>query len=72
MSTLNTYALPTVWKNPGSLDSTFAIGGVAQVYFAGSLSSQTQHVALDAQGRILVSAKVGTPKEVVLARRGCW
>lgn len=62
MSTLNTYALPTVWNNPGSLDSTFAIGGVAQVYFAGSLSSQTQHVALDAQGRILVAAKVGTPK----------
>ena len=62
MSTLNAFALPTAWKNPGSLDSAFAIGGVAQVYFAGSLSSQTQHVALDAQGRILVAAKVGTPK----------
>ena len=62
MSTLNTFALPTAWNNPGSLDSAFAIGGVAQVYFAGSLSSQTQHVALDAQGRILVAAKVGTPK----------
>lgn len=62
MSTLNTYALPTAWNNPGSLDATFAIGGVAQVYFAGSLSSQTQHVALDARGRILVAAKVGTPK----------
>lgn len=62
MSTLNAFALPTAWNNPGSLDSAFAIGGVAQVYFAGSLSSQTQHVALDAQGRILVAAKVGTPK----------
>jgi len=60
MSTLNTYALPTAWNNPGSLDSAFAIGGVAQVYFAGSLSSLTQHVTLDAQGRILVAAKVGT------------
>ncbi|MBV4484885.1 hypothetical protein HU727_004720 [Pseudomonas sp. SWRI153] len=62
MSTQNAYALPTAWSNPGSLDPAFAIGGVAQVYFAGSLSSLTEHVALDAQGRILVAAKVGTAK----------
>ncbi|UST76925.1 hypothetical protein NF675_12830 [Pseudomonas siliginis] len=62
MSTLSPYALPTAWTAPGSLDPTFAIGGVAQVYFAGSLSSQTQHVTLDAQGRILVAAKVGRSK----------
>lgn len=62
MSTLNAYALPTAWNNAGWLDSTFAIGGIAQVYFAGSLSSLTQHVALDAQGRIMVAAKVGTAK----------
>lgn len=62
MSTLNAFALPTSWNNPGLLDPKFAIGGVAQVYFAGSLSSLTQHVALDAQGRILVAAKVGTAK----------
>ncbi len=72
MSTLSPYALPTAWTAPGSLDPTFAIGGVAQVYFAGSLSSQTQHVELDAQGRILVAAKVGTAKEVGSAWRGCW
>lgn len=59
MSTLNAYALPTLLNTAGQLDQTFAVGGVAQVYFAGSLSSLTQDVALDAQGRILVAAKVG-------------
>ncbi|HWH89535.1 MAG TPA: hypothetical protein VNV36_22515 [Pseudomonas sp.] len=62
MSTLNTLALPAAWNESGSLDPSFAICGVAQVYFAGSLSSLTQHVAIDAQGRILVAAKVGTAK----------
>ncbi|RON62048.1 hypothetical protein BK669_20855 [Pseudomonas fluorescens] len=59
MSSLNAYALPTLSNNAGQLDNTFAGSGVAQVYFAGSLSSLTQGVALDAQGRILVAAKVG-------------
>ncbi|BBP70977.1 hypothetical protein PHLH6_29810 [Pseudomonas sp. Seg1] len=59
MSTLNAVALPTLLNNAGQLDKSFASTGVAQVYFAGSLSSLTQDVALDAQGRILVAAKVG-------------
>ena len=59
MSTLNAFALPTFLNNAGQLDKSFAATGVAQVYFAGSLSSLTQDVALDAQGRILVAAKVG-------------
>lgn len=60
MPSLNAYALPTSLNNAGELDNTFAAAGVAQVYFAGSLSSLTQDVSLDAQGRILVAAKVGT------------
>ena len=60
MSSLNAYALPTLLNNAGQLDSTFAVNGVAQVYFAGSVSSLTQGVALDAHGRILVAAKVGS------------
>lgn len=59
MSTLNAFALPALLNDAGQLDQTFAHGGVAQVYFAGSLSSLTEDVALDAQGRILVAAKVG-------------
>ncbi|VVN99409.1 hypothetical protein PS718_02536 [Pseudomonas fluorescens] len=59
MSTLNAFALPALMNNAGQLDQTFAFRGVAQVYFAGSLSSLTGDVALDAQGRILVAAKVG-------------
>ncbi|WP_339494392.1 MULTISPECIES: hypothetical protein [unclassified Pseudomonas] len=59
MSTLNTYLLPTPFNNAGQLDRTFAANGVAQVYFPDSVSSLTQEVALDAQGRILVAAKVG-------------
>ncbi|MGE1173178.1 hypothetical protein [Pseudomonas sp. BW7P1] len=61
MSTHTAIALPTLRNNAGQLDKTFASNGVAQVYFAGSLCSLTQHVALDPQGRILVAAKVGTP-----------
>ncbi|MDP9709168.1 UNVERIFIED_ORG: putative delta-60 repeat protein [Pseudomonas fluorescens] len=60
MSTQTAIALPTLAKNAGQLDKTFSSNGVAQVYFAGSTSSLTQSVALDAQGRILVAAKVGT------------
>ncbi|MBP5952554.1 hypothetical protein ACIOV9_02720 [Pseudomonas iridis] len=59
MSTLNAFALPALLNDAGQLDQTFAHGGVAQVYFAGSLSSLTEDVALDAQGRTLVAAKVG-------------
>ncbi|OOH79933.1 hypothetical protein BOW65_13230 [Pseudomonas koreensis] len=63
MSTLNTFALPalsaTLLNRTGQLDRTFAGTGVAQVYFAGSVSSLTVDVAVDAQGRILVAAKVG-------------
>jgi uncharacterized delta-60 repeat protein len=63
MSTLNTFTLPalsaTLLNRTGQLDRTFAGTGVAQVYFAGSVSSLTVDVAVDAQGRILVAAKVG-------------
>lgn len=59
MSNQNTYALPSLFNNAGQLDPTFAVRGVAQVYFAGSECSLTQDLALDAQGRILVAAKVG-------------
>ncbi|MCU0070364.1 hypothetical protein N8H71_02110 [Pseudomonas koreensis] len=60
MSSQIAIALPALANNPGQLDKTFSSNGVAQVYFAGSTSSLTQSVALDAQGRILVAAKVGT------------
>ncbi|PKA68892.1 putative delta-60 repeat protein [Pseudomonas baetica] len=59
MSNQNTYALPSLFNNAGQLDPTFAVRGVAQVYFADSECSLTQDLALDAQGRILVAAKVG-------------
>ncbi|MFP0197639.1 hypothetical protein ACKJSM_20990 [Pseudomonas sp. PHC1] len=59
MSSQTAIALQTL-ANTGQLDKTFSSSGVAQVYFAGSTSSLTQSVALDAQGRILVAAKVGT------------
>lgn len=59
MSTLNTFALPALSTSAGQLDKTFASTGIAQVYFADSLSSLTEDIALDAQGRILVAAKVG-------------
>ncbi|UFP97342.1 NHL repeat-containing protein [Pseudomonas fitomaticsae] len=60
MSSHIAIALPTLANNTGQLDKTFSSSGVAQVYFAGSSSSLTQSVALDAHGRILVAAKVGT------------
>ncbi|WP_085586910.1 MULTISPECIES: hypothetical protein [unclassified Pseudomonas] len=60
MPTQTAYALPAPADNAGQLDTSFAANGVARVYFAGSRSSLTQGVALDAQGRILVAAKVGT------------
>ncbi|MDX9668930.1 MULTISPECIES: hypothetical protein [unclassified Pseudomonas] len=60
MTTENAFALPTPTTNAGRLDRQFAHSGVAQVYFAGSVSSMTQGLALDPQGRVLVAAKVGT------------
>ena len=60
MSSQNAIALPTRAKTAGQLDTDFANNGVAQVYFADSISSLTQGLALDAQGRLLVAAKVGT------------
>ena len=60
MNTENAFALPTPTTNAGRLDRQFAHSGVAQVYFAGSVSSMTQGLALDPQGRVLVAAKVGT------------
>lgn len=45
----------------GTLDTTFAGDGKTQVYFAGSISSMANGVAIDSQGRLLVAAKVGTP-----------
>lgn len=44
----------------GQLDPAFASNGIAQVYFADSLSSMTHGVAVDRQGRVLVAAKVKT------------
>ena len=60
MFSSNAFALATPINKVGHLDQTFAATGVAQVYFAGSLSSMTQGVALDQQGRVLVAAKIGT------------
>jgi uncharacterized delta-60 repeat protein len=42
----------------GTLDTTFAANGKTQVYFADSLSSLANDVAIDGQGRLLVAAKV--------------
>jgi uncharacterized delta-60 repeat protein len=60
MFTQNACALATLSNNAGQLDKRFANTGVTQVYFAGSVSSMTQAVAVDPQGRVLVAAKVGT------------
>jgi uncharacterized delta-60 repeat protein len=43
----------------GQLDQRFATHGQAQVYFADSLSSMTNGVAIDSSGRVLVAAKLG-------------
>ncbi|MCW8279149.1 hypothetical protein IMF27_29745 [Pseudomonas sp. PCH199] len=54
-------AFPTTNSNAGKLDTTFATHGKTQVYFAGSISSMANGVAIDSHGRLLVAAKVGTP-----------
>ncbi|BCX68427.1 hypothetical protein [Pseudomonas izuensis] len=60
MSIQSVLAIPTTFTNAGKLDSSFATHGKTQVYFAGSLSSMANSVALDSQGRLLVAAKIGT------------
>ncbi|WP_085727120.1 hypothetical protein [Pseudomonas sp. R37(2017)] len=47
-------------KTAGALDTTFAAQGKTQVYFADSLYSMTNDIAIDAQGRLLVAAKITT------------
>lgn len=51
----------TAPHDAGILDKSFACAGRTQVYFPGSLSSMANDVAVDAGGRLLVAAKVGTP-----------
>ena len=59
MSIQSAFAYPTTRNNAGALDTTFAANGKTQVYFADSLFSLANGVAIDAQGRLLVAAKVG-------------
>ncbi|MHC8350664.1 NHL repeat-containing protein [Pseudomonas sp. RT4P38] len=61
MSIQTAFALPATLSDAGKLDTTFASSGKTQVYFAGSLSSMANGVAIDSRGRLLVAAKVGTP-----------
>jgi uncharacterized delta-60 repeat protein len=58
MSTQSAFAYPATRNNAGALDTTFAASGKTQVYFADSLFSLANGVAIDAQGRLLVAAKV--------------
>ncbi|MFY0727506.1 hypothetical protein [Pseudomonas sp. NFX15] len=58
MSIQSAFASPVTRNNAGALDTTFAASGKTQVYFVGSLSSMANDVAIDAQGRLLVAAKV--------------
>ncbi|MBZ9780388.1 hypothetical protein K9857_02330 [Pseudomonas sp. REP124] len=51
---------PTL-ESAGHLDISFANHGKTQVYFAGSISSMANGIAIDGQGRLLVAAKVGVP-----------
>ncbi|NUU36676.1 hypothetical protein [Pseudomonas sp. C2B4] len=61
MSIQSVLAPPTSFGHAGSLDTAFASHGKTQVYFAGSVSSMANSVAIDSHGRLLVAAKVGTP-----------
>ncbi len=61
MSTQSSCARLERINQAGQLDPAFAGNGIAQVYFADSLSSMTQGVAVDRQGRVLVAAKVKMP-----------
>ncbi|KNH42951.1 hypothetical protein HTX81_02350 [Pseudomonas lini] len=61
MSPQTAFALPATVNGAERLDTNFAGTGKTQVYFAGSLSSMANDVAIDHVGRLLVAAKVGTP-----------
>jgi uncharacterized delta-60 repeat protein len=61
MSIRTAIALPATLNDAGNLDTSFAANGKTQVYFAGSTSSMANGIAVDARGRLLVAAKVGTP-----------
>ncbi|VVM97376.1 hypothetical protein PS645_03109 [Pseudomonas fluorescens] len=61
MSVQNLSSLAPRLDDAGTLDKTFAAAGKTHVYFPGSVSSMTNGVAVDGQGRLLVAAKVGTP-----------
>ncbi|WP_460146092.1 hypothetical protein [Pseudomonas sp. S2_A02] len=61
MSPQTAFALPATVNGAERLDTSFAGTGKTQVYFAGSLSSMTNGIAIDHLGRLLVAAKVGTP-----------
>lgn len=58
MSIQSAIACSAVRTTAGTLDTTFAGNGKTQVYFADSLSSMANDVAIDARGRMLVAAKV--------------
>ena len=58
MSRQSAFAFSAARNPPGTLDTTFAANGKTQVYFADSLSSLANDIAIDAQGRLLVAAKV--------------
>lgn len=62
MSIQSALAFPAAFKNAGQLDPTFATHGKTQVYFAGSVSSMANGLAIDSQGRLLVAAKVAMPQ----------
>lgn len=61
MSVQSAIALPSAPTTTGELDPTFAGSGMTQVYFAGSLCSMTNGVAIDSAGCLLIAAKVGMP-----------
>lgn len=60
MPTQTAFAYPAAHNAAGHLDKDFAAAGKTQVYFAGSFSSMANGIAIDAEGRLLVAAKVGT------------
>lgn len=61
MSIQSAIAFPCIRNDAGKLDTAFAAHGRTQVYFAGSLSSLANGIAIDTQGRLLVAAKIGMP-----------
>ncbi|MHA6235652.1 hypothetical protein [Pseudomonas mohnii] len=60
MSIQSIVASPSTLSHAGKLDPAFATQGKSQVYFAGSLSSIANDIAIDSRDRLLVAAKVGT------------